>query len=189
MKNKTVCILLADGFEEVEALYPADIFTRLGINVILTGIEAMAVRGAHNIKVFTHATLNEISPADFDALMLPGGLPGATNLRDNTAVLELIRRADKHGKIIAAICAAPIVLHEAGIITTSTCTTGYPDTEKLAHNPNFKFTGNMVETDGHIITAIGMGQAAPFAYAIAKALGIPQTQIDELTRSAFISDL
>jgi putative intracellular protease/amidase len=78
-------------------------------------------------------------------------------------------------------------LHEAGIISTSTRTTGYPDTEKLAHNPNFKFTGNMVETDGHIITAIGMGQAAAFAFAIAKALGISQAQIDELSRNTFIT--
>ncbi len=184
--SKTVCILLADGFEEIEALYPADIFKRLGINVILTGINDLTIRGAHNIKIMADTPLSEISSADFDALMLPGGLPGATNLRDNTDVLELIRHAHKEHKIIAAICAAPIVLHEAGVAFGKR-TTGYPDTEKLAHTVDFKFTGEKVVVDDNIITAVGMGQAAPFTFAVAKALGFSDEQLMHLAQNAFIS--
>ena len=186
IKNKTVCILLADGFEEIEALYPADLFKRLGVNVILSGIETLTVRGAHDIKVSANNLLSDISVADFDAIILPGGLPGATNLRDDKNVLDILHFADKNSKIIAAICAAPIVLHEAGIANNKR-TTGYPGTEQLAHNPNFKFTGKAVETDGNIITAIGMGQAANFAFAIAQALGFSNEQINNLAQNAFIN--
>lgn len=185
MTNKTVCILLADGFEEVEAIYPADIFKRLGINVMLAGIDNNVVRGAHDIKIEAPYLLKEISFADFDVLMLPGGLPGTVNLRDSQAVIDLIHQANDHQKIIAAICAAPIVLHDAGIADNKR-TTGYPSCEQIAHKKGFQFSGNMVEIDGNIITAIGMGQAANFAFAIAQALGIDNTKITDMAKNAFI---
>jgi len=185
MSNKTVCILLADGFEEVEAIYPADIFKRLGINVIMAGIENNIIRGTHDIKIETPYTLNDIDVTSFDALVLPGGLPGTINLRDSQKVIELIRQADNEHKIIAAICAAPIVLHDAGI-TENKRTTGYPTCERLANSGNFHFTGNMVEQDQNIITAIGMGQAAPFAFAIAQSLGISSDKIANTAKNAFI---
>lgn len=185
MNNKTVCILLADGFEEVEAIYPADIFKRLGLNVMLVGVENKIVLGAHDIKIETPYLLNDISFTDFDALMLPGGLPGTINLRNSQNVIDLVRQANEHKKIVAAICAAPIVLHDAGIADGKR-TTGYPSTEQLANKKNFKFSGNMVETDGNLITAIGMGQASAFALAIAQALGIEKDKINDVMKNAFI---
>ncbi|MBQ9235569.1 MAG: DJ-1/PfpI family protein [Alphaproteobacteria bacterium] len=184
--SKTVCILLAEGFEEIEALLPADIFKRLGLEVVLVGTDGQIIRGAHDIEIKTAVDLADVSAADFDALLLPGGLPGAINLRDNQRVIDLIVEADKQTKIIAAICAAPIVLHDAGIVAGRRAT-GYPDTERLAHTPNIKFSGKNVEVDGHIITAIGMGQAAPFAFAIAQALGVALDKIRSVAQNAFIN--
>jgi len=186
MSNKTICILLADGFEEVEAIYPADIFKRLGFNVILAGLDNNIIRGTHDFNIQTPTTLDDISVSDFDALVLPGGLPGATNLRDSAKVLDLVRQADNEHKIIAAICAAPIILHDAGIIKNKR-TTGYPTCERLANSGNFHFTGNMVEQDQNIITAIGMGQAAAFAITIAKALGMDNQKISATVKNAFIT--
>lgn len=186
MTNKTVCILLADGFEEVEAIYPADIFKRLGLNVMLVGIEDNIVRGTHDIKIETPYILSDISFADFDALVLPGGLPGTINLRDNKNVMELVRQANEHKKIVAAICAAPIVLHDAGIADNKN-TTGYPSCEQLAHKKNFNFSGKMIEIDGNIITAIGMGQASVFAFEIAKALGVTDNIVQDIAQNAFIN--
>ncbi len=185
MNEKTVCILLIDGFEEVEALMPADIFKRLGLNVILAGVESTKIRGAHDFFIATETLLHDISFADFDALMLPGGLPGAINLRNSAAVTEIIHQAYANNKICAAICAAPVVLRDAGIAKDKRIT-GYPDTEQLSRDPNFRYTGNDVERDGNIITAKGMGKAAAFAFEIARAIGIAEEKIRSAAENSFI---
>lgn len=184
--NKTICILLADGFEETEAILPADIFKRLNLDVILAGINDTNICGAHGICLTTQTTINDITPNNFDVLMLPGGLPGTINLRDSQAVISLIKQSFEQNKICAAICAAPIVLQEAGIANNKRIT-GYPECEQLATKPNFKFTGADIEIDGNIITAKGMGKATEFAFAIADAIGISQTQINTLASGAFIN--
>lgn len=186
MSNKTICILLADGFEESEAIVPADLLKRLNVNVIFAGIETYKVRGAHDFHLCTETLLSDISAADFDALVLPGGLPGALNLRDSQAVTDLINQAYNNNKICAAICAAPIVLRDAGIAKDKRIT-GYPTTEQLSHNPDFQYTGNDVETDGRIITAKGMGKSAAFAFEIARALGISEDRIHDIAQNAFIT--
>ena len=185
MNDKTVCILLIDGFEEVEALMPADIFKRLDINVILAGVETTKIRGAHDFFITTETLLRDVSFADFDALMLPGGLPGAINLRNSAAVTEIINQACANNKICAAICAAPIVLRDAGVAKNKRIT-GYPDTEQLSHNPDFRYTGSDVERDGNIITAKGMGKAAAFAFEIARAIGIAEEKIRDVAENSFI---
>ena len=185
MNNKTACIILADGFEETEALMPADILKRLNINVILAGLESYNIRGAHDFHITTGNLLKDISSADFDVLILPGGLPGALNLRNSQAVTDLLNQAYNNKKICAAICAAPIVLRDAGIAKDKKIT-GYPGTEQLSHDPNFKYTGADVEHDGQIITAKGMGKAAMFAFEIARALGISEEQINNVALNAFI---
>lgn len=186
MTDKTVCIILADGFEETEALMPADILKRLNINVILAGLETYKIRGAHDFHIITETLLQDISAADFDALILPGGLPGTLNLRDSQAVTDLINQAYNNKKICAAICAAPIVLRDAGVAVNKRIT-GYPSTEQLSHNPDFRYTGNDVEHDGQIITAKGMGKAAAFAFEIARTLGISEDKINGVMQNAFIT--
>lgn len=186
MNNKTVCILLADGFEETEALTPADIFKRLNINVTLAGVETYKVRSAHDFYIATETLLSDISAADFDALVLPGGLPGAINLRNSQAVTDLINQAYNNNKICAAICAAPIVLRDAGVAKDKRIT-GYPGTEQLSRTPDFHYTGNGVERDGRIITAKGMGKSAAFAFEIARALGISEDRIHDIAENTFIN--
>ncbi len=185
--TKTICILLAEGFEESEAVVPADLLKRLGVNVVFTSInDNKEVKGTHGFTLIADTTISNISTDNFDVLMLPGGLPGSTNLRDNKNVITLVQNAYKEGKIISAICAAPIVLKDAGIVDNKRIT-GYPDCEQFSQKHKFSFTGNDVEVDGKIITAKAMGKAHLFAFAIANALGFSDDDIKQLTSSTFFN--
>lgn len=185
MINLSVCILLADGFEEAEAIVPADLLKRLGVKVTFVGINTLEVRGTHDFYIKADNLIDNVVFNDFDALILPGGLPGTINLRNSEKVINLVKHAYQNGKICAAICAAPIVLYDAGIIDKKRIT-GYPDCEKLSYNPNFKFTGNDVERDGLIITAKAMGKATKFAFEIARALNISEDDILSIAQATFI---
>ena len=183
--TKTICILLADGFEESEAIVPADLLKRLGVNIIFTSItNNKEVTGTHGFKFLSDTTINNITTDNFDALMLPGGLPGTTNLRDSAEVISLIQQANQNKKIIAAICAAPIVLKDAEVANNKRIT-GYPTCEQFSKKHQFSFTGNDVEIDEQIITAKAMGKAHLFAFAIAKALGFNDEEIKNLKNSTF----
>ncbi len=186
MSQKRTCVLLINGFEEVEALTPVDILRRLGGEVIIAGVEAKEVTGSHGVKVITDKLLSEVDLNDFDALVLPGGLPGSTNLRDSQEVIKLLQQAHSAGKVCAAICAAPIVLRDSGIAKDKNIT-GYPGTEQLAHDKNFQYTGKDVEQDGNIISGKGMGKAAVFSFAIAKALGFSESEIAAVADGSFIT--
>lgn len=185
--TKTICILLADGFEESEAIVPADLLKRLGVNIVFASItDNKEVKGTHGFKIIADTTINNISTNDFDVLMLPGGLPGTTNLRDNNDVISLVQQANKNDKIISAICAAPIVLKDADVADNK-CLTGYPSCEQFSQKHKFSFTGNDVEVDGRIITAKAMGKAHLFAFAIAGALGFTDDDIKQLASSTFFN--
>ena len=185
--NKSVCILLADGFEESEAIVPADLLKRLGVNITFCSVtQNKEVTGTHGFKLISDTTINNITPKNFDVLMLPGGLPGTTNLRDCDEVISLIQQSHKENKIIGAICAAPIVLKDAGIAKNITIT-GYPNCEQFSKNPDFTFTGKDVEVSEKIITAKAMGKAHLFAFEIAKSLGFSNDDINALSSSTFIN--
>ena len=182
---KSICILIAEGFEESEAVIPADLLKRLGVNVTFVSITSdIEVRGTHGFRILSDTTINKISADDFDALMLPGGLPGTTNLRDSKEVISLVQQAYNEGKIVSAICAAPIVLKDAGIADDKRIT-GYPACEQFSKKHQFSFTGNDVEVDGNIITAKALGKAHLFAFAIAKSLGFSDNDIKQLASSTF----
>ncbi len=158
-------IFLADGFEEIEALCPYDLLLRAGIPVKTVSInETTLVTGTHGIKVYADITLDEMGD-DILGVMLPGGLPGADNLCGCDKVQEYLVKADREGKLITAICAAPYVLGQAGLLCgkRATCFPGFED----------KLTGALhsadkVVTDGNIITAKGMGAAFEFGIEIIK---------------------
>lgn len=166
--KKCIAVLLADGFEEIEALAPADVWRRLGFEVILAAVgPSEMVRGAHDIVVKADARLAEIPTDTLDAVVLPGGMPGSKNLRDHERVLSLVRTMVAGGKIAAAICAAPIVLEKAGVLQNVRYTM-YPGFEaEMSSAP----TGNLTEVCGNIITGKGPGAAFAFAACVAKALG------------------
>ncbi len=183
--KKQIALILAEGFEETEAITPADILTRLGYQVLLTGLSDVTVTGAHGIRIQANTLLSGISGQP-DAVVLPGGLPGAINLRDSAELRTLLRRTAKAGKLLAAICAAPCVLAEAGLIGEESVVTGYPGSEKLTTTP-VVYSENRTESDGKIITGKGPGAAAEFAFAIASALGSSEAEINEMKQQMFIA--
>ena len=166
---KQAIVVLAEGFEEIEALGTADILTRFGIMTMLAGISGSIVSGAHDIRVAPDMFLEHTPGSDADAIILPGGLPGATNLMNCEALGAMVREAVAKGRIAAAICAAPIALHAFGVLDGKTVT-GYPGTEKLSTRPGLTYTGELVEHDGNIITGNGPSSALPFALALLAAI-------------------
>jgi 4-methyl-5(b-hydroxyethyl)-thiazole monophosphate biosynthesis len=180
---KKTIILLADGFEEVEALTSVDYLRRAGIDVRTVGVTGSIVQGGHGILVRADIELSELSGA-VDCVVVPGGGKGAENLAASPAVVELIRRQFSSGALVAAICAAPaVVLHEACGILAGRKFTGYPGTEKGVqgvdfHEADFReaefreadFREDRVVVDGNLITSRAAGCAGEFAYAIVKAL-------------------
>ena len=161
---RRVLVLLADGFEEIEALTVVDVLRRAGVICQLCSIEEEdLVRGAHNIYVKGDILLDCIKVDTYDGVVLPGGMPGALNLKDDYRVIELINKFDREGKIIAAICAAPIVLQEAGILKGKEITS-YPSFED-EFSDSIYFTKNVVQWD-NIITSRGPSTALDFAFKI-----------------------
>lgn len=184
--EKQVFIILAEGFEEIEAVAPADILKRLGCSVTLVGLNSRTVSGAHGIRVEADSLLTETCFEQADAIVLPGGLPGATNLRDDAAVIELLRKQDRAGKICAAICAAPAVLEFAGIVRGRTVT-GYPGCEKLSGSATLQFTGRPSERCENLVTGRGPGAAFDFGCELAAALGYSPEETGNLMKGMLVN--
>lgn len=166
--RKKALIILANGFEEIEAITVIDILRRAGIEVITAGINDTKVQGSHGITVIADKTLPAIK-GDFDACVLPGGMPGAANLASSENVKSFIKQMDKNGKIIAAICASPaIVLAPIGILRNKTATC-YPGMQEKFGNETI-YKEETVVIDGNIITSRGPGTALPFSLAILEKL-------------------
>jgi 4-methyl-5(b-hydroxyethyl)-thiazole monophosphate biosynthesis len=163
-------ILLAEGFEEVEALTPADYLRRAGIDVKLVSMTGHAlVRGARGISVQADMAFPDI-PADLDCLILPGGMPGSRNLAARPEVVDIVRKNFAAGKLIAAICAAPaLVLGKAAGILKGRRFTCYPGEEANA-GPGGSFVESRVVEDGNLITSRAAGTAGEFSLAIVAAL-------------------
>ncbi len=160
-----VIVFLADGFEEVEALTVVDYLRRMDIVVDTVSIsQGKEVKGAHDISVLADKTIDQIENVDsYDGVIIPGGLPGATNLRDNPKVIEFVEKMGQGNKLAAAICAGPIVLERAGVIKGKKVTS-YPGFEDQL--PGGIYQKQDVVRDGNIITARGPALAVYFAIEI-----------------------
>lgn len=171
-----IVVFFAEGFEEIEGLATVDILRRAGHLVEMVGIQGKEVTGSHEIKVHMDDDLSTYYWRDVDALVLPGGLPGATNLRDSQLLIDKLQEASNNGKLIAALCAAPIVLYRAGLLKGKhfTC---YPGVQQEIHQGNY--TGALVEVDGKLITGCGPAATFEFAYKIAEALGTDTAKLRE----------
>ena len=169
---KKAIVFLANGFEEMEALGTVDILRRGGIEVTTVSITTdPVVIGAHNVPVTADTTLNNALLNDADALILPGGMPGASNLNDSEAVKEALLGQYREGRIVAAICAAPMVLGGLGLLKgrKATCYPGFED--KLE---GVSYTRQGVITDGNITTARGLGYALDLGIELIRLLMGPQ---------------
>lgn len=165
-----VLVLLADGFEEVEAITPIDYLRRVNVEVdMISTKDDLKVRGSHGIEIMANKTLDEIKDTitNYQAVIIPGGLPGATNLRDDKRVTDLAREFHEREKLVAAICAGPIVLHKAGILNNKKVTS-YPGFEDDLVDAKYK--NNIVVRDENIITARGPAVAVYFALEIVEYL-------------------
>lgn len=132
---KKVCVLLADGFEEVEALTVVDLLRRARIYVDTVSVtEEYMIRGSHGIAVQTEDLFEEVNLAEFDMIVLPGGLPGTTNLGAHSGVRRIVKDFAECGKYVAAICAAPVILSELGLLKGKRVTC-YPDMERKSQAP------------------------------------------------------
>ena len=159
-----VYMLLARGFEESEAIVPADLLKRAGANVILVATEGgLAVPGAHGITVTADITLDEVRKEDMDCLVLPGGGLGTQLLGDNGRVLDLIEFAANRGIYIGAICAAPSILGKMRLLDGRNAAVypGFDESMKYAN-----ITGKKVEHDDIFITAEGMGVSFEFGFKL-----------------------
>lgn len=163
--NKESFIFLADGFEEIEALTAVDVMRRAEISVKTVSItDSLEVRGAHGIIVKADATFAETDFRDINWMVIPGGMPGASNLHKFEPLNDLLKQHFMANGKIAAICAAPaVVLAPLGILDgkNATCYPGFEDMMGKA-----KVNSEYVVHDGNVITACGPAAAMPFALDI-----------------------
>jgi len=155
---------LANGFEEIEALAPVDILRRGGVDVKTVSVTAsLAVESAHGITITADCHIDDIDPTEADLLILPGGMPGAQNLLDHEGVCAAMVHQHEEGKLIGAICAAPMVLGQLGILNgrRATC---YPGFERLLDGADY--TAELITVDGNITTGRGPGAAMEFGYQL-----------------------
>lgn len=162
-----VYVFLADGFEEIEALSVVDILRRAEIDVKTVGISGECVTGAHNITVKADITADKIDKSNITAAVLPGGMPGAINLKNSAAVEDTLLYCAANDKVIAAICAAPLVLGNLGLLKNKTATC-YPGFENELTGAEYKDIPVCVH--GNIITAFGPGAAIDFGLELVKKL-------------------
>ncbi len=156
-------LFLADGFEETEALAPLDMMRRANLEVKTVGVTGDYVTGSHGITVKADIKPNEMTFENIDGVILPGGMPGTLNLINSKAVCDATTYCVEHGKLTAAICAAPSALGKLGILQDkkATCFPGFEDQLIGATH-----TAAPVEVDGTVITGKGAGCAILFGKAI-----------------------
>ncbi|MBQ7635442.1 MAG: DJ-1/PfpI family protein [Bacteroidaceae bacterium] len=160
-------ILLANGFEEIEALATVDFLRRSGVDVRMASVTGTRmVTGAHAIPVMADCLMRRAEIEQSDGVILPGGMPGAETLRTNAVVRRIVETLAAADKLVAAICAAPMVLGDCGLLKgrRAVCYPGFEPWLKGAEVPE----GEVVVEDGPFITSKGPGTALPFAEAIAR---------------------
>jgi protein deglycase len=163
-----ILVPLAEGFEEIEAVTIIDVLRRADLDVTSAGLRPGPVRGSHGIEIAPDAELEALDLARFTMLVLPGGMQGTRNLMSDERILALVRRLHREGRRTAAICAAPLVLHAAGVIA-GIAVTAHPSVQA-------KLSGAIVEHEarvlrsGVVMTSQGAGTAMEFALALVAEL-------------------
>ena len=173
-----VAALLAQGFEETEAITVIDILKRAQIEVDLVSIKDEVVESSHGIKLIADKLFVDMN--DYDALFLPGGQPGTNNLKADSRVIALIQDYVSQNKLVTAICAAPLVLEEAGVLNQKAITS-YPMGDPKNIFPDAHYSEELVVKDGKILTSRGVGTALNLGFAFVEALGIDSSSLQKST--------
>jgi 4-methyl-5(b-hydroxyethyl)-thiazole monophosphate biosynthesis len=173
-----VLIPLAQGCEELEAVTVIDLLRRAGVEVVTAGLDDRPIRASRGTTLLADTTLDSVMDDDFDMLVLPGGLPGADHLDQDPRVHELLQRMSAGGRYTAAICAAPKVLANAGLLDGKQATS-FPGV--LDDFPRVDAIAAPVVTDGRVITSRGPGTAMDFALDLIEKLAGRNTrdQVEE----------
>ena len=168
--TKKVALFIENGSEELEFIAPLDIMRRANLEVdVISANNEDFITSAHNVKIMADKKIEEINNIlDYDAIVIPGGMPGSTLLRDNKKIIEFYQTMYNSGKLVAAICAAPIVLSAAGI-TDDKEVTSYPGFDKEINYKNYN-SDKAVVIDKNVITAQGPAVAILFGYEIVNYL-------------------
>jgi len=164
-----VLLPLAEGFEELEAVTVIDLLRRAGIEVTVAGLAEGPVRGSRGTVIMPDDTLDMVLGEDFDMLVLPGGLPGADHLNEDTRIHALLRQLAANDRYTAAICAAPKVLAAAGLLEGRSVT-AYPGVLDGSSVDGMRYDGGAVVVDGKVVTSRGPGTAMDFALTLVQLL-------------------
>jgi protein deglycase len=157
----TACVVLADGFEEMEAVAPIDLLRRAGVDVTVAGLPGTELTGRNGIRLVADRPFSEICQDTFDLIVLPGG-PAFKILLAEASLLDSLRRHEAHGALLGAICAAPTVLHAAGLLDSRQHTAHFSVQDQL---PRLDPSPLVIE-DRRVITSQGAGTATQFALAL-----------------------
>ena len=184
--DATVAIMLADGFEEVEALAVADVLYRAGVRADLISVtDARHVTSSHGIRVVADLMLEDVDLSAYTLLLLPGGMPGTLGLRGTPAIqAEVLRRADA-GQPVAAICAAPSILAELGVLEGRHATANPAFVKAIAAGGAIVHE-NPVVVDEFIITSRGAGTALELGLEIVRYL-LGDEAVDEVARGVVLA--
>ena len=175
-----VYIFLADGFEDIEALAVVDLMRRAGITTVTVSVsDSLKVETSHQVTLFADALFQECDFSDADVLILPGGMPGTSTLRAYEPLMELLKAHHAQGKMLAAICAAPTILSDLGMLKDRRATSFPKRREDI---DAAEYLSDPVVVDGNITTSRGMGTSFDFALSLIAQL-TDQEKADALAAS------
>ena len=165
--SKKVLLPMADGFEEIETVTIIDVLRRAGLEVVTAGTKAGVLLGSRCVKLIPDTVLESVKEEEFEMVVLPGGQPGVDNLRKHAGVLQILQKMSQRKKWVAAICAAPLILRDAGLIKNATLTS-HPSVQECL--PGVRYLQDRVVVEGRLITSRGPGTAMEFALKIVELL-------------------
>ncbi|MCG6941208.1 MAG: DJ-1/PfpI family protein [Thiohalocapsa sp.] len=164
-----VLVPLAQGCEEVEAVTIIDLLRRAGIEVVTAGLDATPVQASRGTVLVPDTTLDAVAEDTFDMVALPGGQPGANNLNADPRLAAIVSRQATQGRWCAAICAAPLMLADLGLLDGRQATS-FPGALDTAKHPEIRLSEDAVVTDGNLVTSRGPGTAMDFALQLIELL-------------------
>lgn len=166
---KNALVILAEGFEELEAVTVMDLLVRANVEVTSAGLHIGPITASRQTLIVPSLTLDDVNPDQYDLIVLPGGLPGADHLAEDPRVISIVQAQIKRNKLVAAICAAPRVLVKAGVCQDKTICC-YPGSLDHMDTSHIEITSDAVCTDLPLITSRGPGTAMDFALQLVELL-------------------
>ena len=174
MSKKNVCVLIADGSEEMEVVIVVDVLRRAGIGVFLAEVgESRLVTTSRGVRIAPDGAWDPAEANRFDALVIPGGIGGTQTMREDASVKQAVRDFLAAGKIVASLCAGPTVLREAGVLGGKTFTS-HPNSRAELQGIG-TWVDQPVVRDGNLVTSQAPGTAFAFALALVEILDAPET--------------